>query len=513
MENATMKCLPAGSLSHGLRLGLSLLMVLAVAKTAQALTHDGSDGKPSSLFISVLDPNTNTSYYRDLDTTHQQFLDNPALTLDLSGDSQYSGFVGKTNLLYNIAAFQKLAPDSGNLASWGYLLTTTGTRKDFAGDFVSIDAVRQRMQIYAGYLTGTSGLSKPGDDSYFDGEHWGPTLGGVVGSNTAGTIGQALPFFLVNNNTGDLPGARVALLGNWLLSREGKLVFARSASTNLPPVAKALSAATAALGDKIALDGSGSDDPDHGPEALRIAWNKLSGPLANIEDSQSPAASFTPTSVGTYVFRLSVGDGEASATATTTVAVLNAINQPPIAKTVPKQSVVLGQSVVLDGSESSDPDRLPSPLGYHWSQTSGPVNVVLTGAETSRASFTAAQTGTYRFVLEVSDGALTAKAETEVLVTPPKTITLNAPTTWKVRSKEAIRWVTYNVKPKRPVKILFARNGTRFKILAISTVRKGYYFWRPTRAKATSNGTLRACVKPLARSPWECDDLKVEVLP
>lgn len=509
MENATMKPLPADALSHGLRLGLSLLMVLAVAKTAQALTHDGSDGKPSSLFISVLDPDTNTSYYRDLDTTHQQFLENPALTLDLSGDSQYSSFVGKTNLLYNIAAFQKLAPDSGNLASWGYLLTTTGTRKDFAGDFVSIDAVRQRMQIYAAYLTGSSGLAKPGDGGYFDGDHWGPTLGG----NTAGTIGQALPFFLVNNTTGDLPGARIALLGNWLLSREGKLVFARAASTNLPPAARAVSAATAALGDKIALDGSGSDDPDHGPEALRFAWNKLSGPLANIEDSHSPLASFTPTSAGTYVFRLSVGDGEASATATTTVAVLNAINQPPVAKTVPKQSVVLGQPVVLDGSESADPDDLPSPLGYHWSQSSGPVNVILTGAETSRASFTAAQTGTYRFTLEVSDGALTAAAETTVLVTPPKTITLNAPRLWKAGGRQAIRWVTRNVSPTRPVKILLARNSTAFKALANSTVKKGFIHWKPTRKQTTSDGTLRACVKPLTKSPWDCDDLKVVVQP
>lgn len=499
------------ALEHPLWLGLSLIIGLAGGGPAQALTQDGSDGKPSSLFISVLDPDTKTSYYRDLNINHREFLANPAAALDLSGDSQLAPFLGKTSIVYNIAAFERLAADNANLASWGYLLTSTGARTGFAGDFVSIDAVRQRMQIYAAYLTGSSGLAKPGDGGYFDGDKWGSTLGGAVGGNTAGLPGQELPFFFVNNRTGDAAGAQVERLGHWLLSKEGKLTFIRTVSTNLPPQAVAISPLAPAIGDTVLLDGSGSTDPVQGPEPLRYAWNRMSGPFVTLTDSQSAKASFIPAAAGTYVFRLTVGDGEASATATTQVAVGVVVNQPPMAEIAVNPSVRVGDKVILDGNKSRDPDNYPKPLSYRWSQVSGPANPALTGVDTVQAAFTPTQAGSYQFALEVSDGALTARAQADVVVTPSTIIALNAPANWKVGTRQRIAWVTRDVSPKQPVRIQFAKDGLKFKTLASTTVKKAFFNWKPANSQYTDNGTLRACVRPQGKTVWACDGLKVKV--
>jgi len=81
-------------------------------------------------------------------------------------------------------------------------------------------------------------------------------------------------------------------------------------------------------------------------------------------------------------------------------------NQPPVANAGPDQNVTVNTLVTLDGGGSSDPDGGPSPLGYSWSQLSGPA-VTLSGAGTASPSFTPTVTGAYAFRLAVSDGALT----------------------------------------------------------------------------------------------------------
>jgi len=374
---------------------MALGCVLAVATPAWALNHDGSNGGPSSLFLSVLDPLTQTSYYRDLQVTYRQFLDNPALTLDLAGDSRFADLLGKDGLLFNIAAFHRLSADGANLSSWGYLLTHTGSRADLAGDFVSIDAVRQRMQIYASQLTDTAGTFHAGEAGYFDGDNWGASLGGLVGGSTVGHPGQPVAFYRVNNNTGDVAGGRVEQLGSWLLTRDGKLSFDRTASGNLPPQVDIAGSGAARVGETVILDGSGSRDQDQGPEPLRHAWIRLSGPLATLENPQSPKAGFTPAQPGRYRFRLTVGDGEANASATLDIAVEAAANQAPVVQLETRLSGRVGQRVTLDGSRSYDPDNVPGPLRFQWTPSGGPATT-LAGAESAQASFTPDLPGAWR---------------------------------------------------------------------------------------------------------------------
>lgn len=59
---------------------------------------------------------------------------------------------------------------------------------------------------------------------------------------------------------------------------------------------------------------------------------------------------------------------------------------PPVADAGPDQTVTEGDTVNLDGSNSSDSDG--TIVSYAWTQTSG-VNVSLTGATSATASFTA----------------------------------------------------------------------------------------------------------------------------
>lgn len=82
--------------------------------------------------------------------------------------------------------------------------------------------------------------------------------------------------------------------------------------------------------------------------------------------------------------------------------------QSPVANAGTNQTVNALDTVILDGSGSSDPNSPPLPLTYSWSQASG-IPVTLTGANTVSAMFTApnvpASGAVLVFQLVVSNGA------------------------------------------------------------------------------------------------------------
>ncbi|MEW6039262.1 MAG: PKD domain-containing protein [Pseudomonadota bacterium] len=491
---------------------LSLWLLTFWAEQTLALTSNGGDGAPSSLFIAVFDPDSRKSYCRDLGATMDQFLQSPSASADLASDGSFAAFLGKPKLVYNVAAFHALKTDQSNIAKWGYLLTSAEGRGIFGRSFVAVDAVRQRILVYAGYLTGSSGVFTAGDAGYFDGDHWGPSLNGELAGSSTGLVGQPLPFYFVSNSTGDSAGGVVRTLGAWTLAGDGKLSFSAQTSANQPPVADAGSARTVDQGTLVTLDGSASHDPDNGPDPLSYAWSQTSGPFVALAGDNTAKPSFTAAKAGTYGFRLTVGDGEASATAAVTVAV-GAVNQPPVAAAGASQTAVVGNPVTLDGSTSSDPDQGPSPLAYQWIQVSGPVAVALAGDTTAKAGFTPAQEGTYGFELTVSDGAAFSTAATQVEVSAAKLITLTAPTQWKVRVKQPIGWDPGMIKGSRRVRIQFAKDGVNFKTIGTAPAKKRSFNWKPTRKQISGQGVLRVCVKPTGQSPLVCDAVSVVVEP
>ena len=92
-------------------------------------------------------------------------------------------------------------------------------------------------------------------------------------------------------------------------------------------------------------------------------------------------------------------------------------NRPPAAEAGPNVTVTEGDSVVLSGSSSSDPDC--DSITYHWVQKSGP-NVALSGRNSAECSFTApnpdAASATLVFELTVTDSKGLFAADTCVVL-------------------------------------------------------------------------------------------------
>ncbi len=81
---------------------------------------------------------------------------------------------------------------------------------------------------------------------------------------------------------------------------------------NEVPVANAGGAQLVDLGVTVDLDGTGSDDPDSGPDSLTYEWSVISAPIgstAAVGNADNATASFIPDRVGDYQLQLSVFDG------------------------------------------------------------------------------------------------------------------------------------------------------------------------------------------------------------
>lgn len=85
------------------------------------------------------------------------------------------------------------------------------------------------------------------------------------------------------------------------------VVTLEPATGNQAPVANAGPDQNALEGTAVALDGSGSFDPDG--DAIAYSWTQLSGPTVTLSDSTATKPVFTPQTEGTYVFGLVVNDG------------------------------------------------------------------------------------------------------------------------------------------------------------------------------------------------------------
>ncbi len=175
---------------------------------------------------------------------------------------------------------------------------------------------------------------------------------------------------------------------------------------NIPPLALAGPDQTANEGETVSLDGSNSYDPDGAITSYH--WAQTSGTAVTLSDAASPAPTFTAPSVGSagqaLTFKLTVTDnGSLSDTDTVIINVSND-NQAPTADAGPDQVVDEGETVALNGSNSSDPDG--SIVSYSWTQTAGGV-VTLSDASAAQPTFSAPNVGQHgeslTFELTVTD--------------------------------------------------------------------------------------------------------------
>lgn len=179
--------------------------------------------------------------------------------------------------------------------------------------------------------------------------------------------------------------------------------------TNAKPVANAGETKQIALNKLVMLDGSKSLDADG--DALTYRWTLTlpEGSKASLEGADTSSPTFTPDVYGDYSAQLVVNDGyEDSAPAQV---IFSPNNNAPTADAGPDQKVVLGQTITLDGSRSTDIDG--DALTYEWTIiTPTTTTSVLSDKTSVMPKVVINDRGTYVIQLVVNDGKLSSQADT-----------------------------------------------------------------------------------------------------
>lgn len=185
----------------------------------------------------------------------------------------------------------------------------------------------------------------------------------------------------------------------------------------------------------VTLDGSQSTGADG--KLITYQWSittKPAGSNAVLSNDTIVNPTFTPDVPGTYVISLTVNDGTASSTpSTTTITVANA-NSAPVANAGAAQNATVGHLVTLDGSLCSDADK--DLLKYKWSISSKPSGSTSALSSTSvvNPTFTPDIPGNYVVNLIANDGFVDS-AVSSVTITVSKVNSIpvaNAGTTQNV---------------------------------------------------------------------------------
>jgi len=157
---------------------------------------------------------------------------------------------------------------------------------------------------------------------------------------------------------------------------------------NLSPIANAGLDKTVNTGDEVLLDASDSFDPND--EIESYLWEQTFGPRVSLSGETSVKSTFIAPSAGetgtVLSFQLTVNDQENLRSIDTCNIIVINNNMPPIADAGNDQSVKESDLVILDASNSSDPDF--QPVIYLWKQTRG-CPITLSDINTKKTSFIA----------------------------------------------------------------------------------------------------------------------------
>ncbi len=176
-------------------------------------------------------------------------------------------------------------------------------------------------------------------------------------------------------------------------------------ATNQAPTANAGADINAAHGQTVALNGSGSTDPEG--HSLTYAWTITSRPSGSTAALSNPAIvnpTFIADKSGSYVISLVVSDGVMTSAADTVTVIVS--NNAPIANAGADISLIFGYGALahLDGSLSSDPES--QPLTYAWTITARPAGstAALSSSTIVNPTFLPDKAGEYTVSLVVYDG-------------------------------------------------------------------------------------------------------------
>jgi hypothetical protein len=155
-------------------------------------------------------------------------------------------------------------------------------------------------------------------------------------------------------------------------------------------------------GEQVILLGSQSFDPDNDP--LTYQWTAPEGITLSSETAEEPTFTAPEVTENTdFTFTLVVNDGTDDSEPDQVTVTVKQSNNPPVADAGSDQIVNEGDTVLLDGTASYDPDD--DEITYYWTTPEG---IVLNDDALSQPSFIAPEVledTVFTVSLEVYDGA------------------------------------------------------------------------------------------------------------
>ena len=222
---------------------------------------------------------------------------------------------------------------------------------------------------------------------------WITLTSGSSGSGN-GTVSYSVSS---NSSTGSRTGTMTIAGNTFTVTQEG---------INIPPTANAGSDQTVEEGGMVTLDGSNSTDPDDG--IASYLWAQTGGTSVTLSDINVVQPTFIAPNVGpdgeSLTFQLIVTDSGGLQSTDSCIVNITGDNDPPNADAGPDQTVDEGETVTLDGSNSTDTDD--GIASYLWTQTAG-TPVTLSDPTAVKPTFTSPNVGSdgesLTFQLAVTD--------------------------------------------------------------------------------------------------------------
>jgi predicted aspartyl protease len=227
------------------------------------------------------------------------------------------------------------------------------------------------------------------------------TVPGTSSATLSNSTGQSVTFpadqdgtyiaqLIVNDGTVDSPAVTVTITAT---------------TTNAKPVANAGADQSVVFPATVNLDGSASTDADE--DGLSYTWFFVSKPTASsaaLDNALVVNPSFTADIEGSYVLSLVVNDGAVDSDADNITIIASEPNIAPVADPGPNRAAIVGDTVVLDGSASTDANY--DALTYVWELVSVPSTsgAFLSNTTGLSVDFPADVAGVYTARLTVNDG-------------------------------------------------------------------------------------------------------------
>ena len=221
------------------------------------------------------------------------------------------------------------------------------------------------------------------------------------------------PTFTAPEITEDKTFTFSLIVNDGILNSVADEVVITIKQVNKTPIADAGEDQNVNVGDLVTLDASSSFDDDG--DNLTYLWSAPTEIKLNSNTNLQPAFIVPSVSVPTkFAIVLTVNDGIINSIPDTIYINVVIENQPPVANAGNDQSVVEGDLVTLDGSQSYDPDG--DNITYLWISLN---EIELNDIEASKPSFIAPDVSAetkFVFTLIVNDGLLESRTDSVIIL-------------------------------------------------------------------------------------------------